>query len=157
MNGRIKNCSHWAIWKGKWKSYLWKFQLVFASCQMLLLSDAIQTNWSVNLLEPNLHSSTPSFKLDWPFRCLVISCMFTCQSFKEAHKILLRGFGPQRGWVGTPLVRNLVFFRTGKKKHHVLSFLEIFFRCHLCGCSKKREGSSIHLCIYDIFWYFNIW
>ena len=48
--------------------------------------------------------------------------------------------GRERGWVGTPLVRNLVFFRTGKKKHHVLSFLEIFFRCHLCGCSKKKGG-----------------
>ena len=94
-----------------------------------MLSDAIQTNWSVNLLEQNLHSSTPSFKLDWPFRCLVISFMFTCQSFKEAHKILLCGFGLQLGSLT----------KTGPKTTYFVPF----FHCHLCGRSKKRGRDTL--------------
>ena len=78
---------------------------------------------------------------------------FTCQSFKEAHKILLRGFGPQRGGWVIFLSATCFFFRTGKKKHHILSFLEIFFRCHLCGCSKKGRDP---LFTYVFMIYFDI-
>ena len=76
---------------------------------------------------------------------------FTCQSFKEAHKILLRGFGPQRGWVGTHLVRNLVFLEQVKKHIMFCPFWRFFSVVIFVDAPKKREGSSIHLCIYDIF------
>ena len=102
-----------------------------------MLSDAIQTNWSVNLLEQNLHSSTPSFKLDWPFRCLVISCMFTCQSFKEAHKILLCGLVRKRGGGSATW-----FFDKNRSKNNM--FLSLFSVVIFVAAPKKGRDPLIH-------------
>ena len=78
---------------------------------------------------------------------------FTCQSFKEAHKILLRGFGPQRGGVGTLLVRNLVYFRTGKKTSCFVLFGDFFPLSSLWMLQKKGRDP---LFTYVFMIYFDI-
>ena len=124
-----------------------KVLLVKVSISFCLLPNAIAIGCNSNKLicQPFrtefAFKHSPSFKLDWPFRCLVISCMFTShvshlrKPIKYYSADLVR-----KGGGGYPSCPQLAFFLEQVKKNIMFCLFWRFFSVVIFVDAPKKGG-----------------
>ena len=138
-----------------------KVLLVKVSISFCLLPNAIAIGCNSNKLicQPFrtefAFKHSPSFKLDWPFRCLVISCMFTSHvsHLRKPIKYYSADLVRKGGWGGYPSCPQLVFLEQVKKTSCFVLFGDFFPLSSLWMLQKKGRDP---LFTYVFMIYFDI-